>query len=129
MFPSAEHRETNALTSGEHRFSTEKDMPKTIPFTREHILDAMAYIGSDPLKWPAQSRLKLYVVIDPRNGASLPPKLVLTTAAEIAGGDWRRRPVFSGGEPTNKVLRGLGFSVIEKAPLGNYWRTASRGAG
>ena len=59
-------------------------MPKTSPITRDHILDAMTFVGTDPSQWPAGCRSKLYVVIDPRNGASLPPKLVLTTAAELA---------------------------------------------
>jgi hypothetical protein len=92
-------------------------MPKVSPITREHILDAMTYVGPDPQQWPVQSRLKLYVVIDPRNGASLPPKLVLTTAAQMASGD-RRRPMFSGGQHTNKILRELGFLVVERAPAG-----------
>jgi hypothetical protein len=73
----------------------------------------MTYVGKDPSQWPFHSRLKLYVVIDPRNGASMPPKLVLTTAAEMASSD-RRFPMFSGGEQTNKILRELGFLVVDK---------------
>jgi hypothetical protein len=53
------------------------------------------------------------MVIDPRNGALLPPKLVLTTAAKIAN-DERRHRVFSGGRDTNKRLEDLGFSVVER---------------
>lgn len=90
-------------------------MPKSSLITREHILDAMTYVGTDPSQWPFHSNSKLYVVIDPRNGALLPPKLVLTTAAEMASGD-RRHPIFSGGEHTNRRLRELGFLVVEKAP-------------
>jgi hypothetical protein len=89
-------------------------MPKFSPITREHILDAMTYVGPDPAQWPLRSRPTTYVVIDPRNGAPLPPKLVLTTAAEMASSE-RRRCVFSGGAHTNKRLMELGFAVIEKA--------------
>jgi hypothetical protein len=92
------------------------DMPKPSPITREHILDAMTYVGDDPAQWPFLSRPKLYVVIDPRNGALLPPKLVLTTAADIAKRN-RRHAMYSGGEQTNRVLRELGFSVVEKASV------------
>src|ERR1700722_15381635 len=91
-------------------------MPKSSPITREHILEAMTYVGTDPSQWPFRSRSKLYVVIDPRNGASLPPKLVLTTAAEMASGD-RRHPIFSGGQLTNRRLREHGFQVVEKTSV------------
>jgi len=89
-------------------------MPKSSPITREHILEAMTYVGTDPALWPHRSSPKVYVVIDPRTGASLPPKLVLATAAEMATGD-RRHRIFSGGQDTNKRLAQLGFSVVEKA--------------
>jgi hypothetical protein len=88
-------------------------MPKASPITRDHVLDAMTYVGTDPAQWPLRSRPTLYVVIDPRNGASLPPKLVLSTAAQIASSD-RRHPIFSGGQHTNKRLKELGFLVVEK---------------
>jgi hypothetical protein len=91
-------------------------VPKSSAITRDHILDAMSYVGADPSQWPFHSRLKLYVVIDPRNGAFLPPKLIVTTAAEMASSD-RRHPMFSGGEQTNKILRDLGFSVVEKQSI------------
>jgi hypothetical protein len=77
----------------------------------------MTYVGTDPAQWPDRSRSKLYVVIDPRNGASLPPKLVLATAAQMASSE-RRRSVFSGGQHTNKRLTELGFAVVEKASAG-----------
>jgi hypothetical protein len=89
-------------------------MPKSSPITREHILDAMTYMGTGPSRWPFGSHRTIYLVIDPRNGAAHPAKLVLTTAGEMASGD-RRLPLFSGGEPTNKRLRELGFLVVEKA--------------
>jgi hypothetical protein len=89
-------------------------MPKYSPITREHILDAMTYVGPDPSQWPTRSRPTTYVVVDPRNGALLPPKLVLSTAAHIASSE-RRRCVYSGGQYTNKRLIELGFAVIEKA--------------
>ena len=88
-------------------------MPKSSPIRREHILDAMTYVGADPSRWPLGCNSKVYVVIDPRNGALLPPKLVLATAAEIANDD-RRHRIFSGGRHTNKKLEELGFSVVEK---------------
>lgn len=88
-------------------------MPKATHITRDHILDAMTYVGIDPSQWPLGSRPRLYMVIDPRNGGLLPPKLVLTTAAKIANDD-RRHRVFSGGRDTNKRLEDLGFSVVEK---------------
>jgi hypothetical protein len=88
-------------------------MPKASPITRDHVLDAMTYVGTDPALWPLHSRPKLYVVIDPRNGASLPPKLVLSTAAQMASSD-RRHPIFSGGQYTNKRLMELGFLVVDK---------------
>jgi hypothetical protein len=89
-------------------------MTKASPITRDHVLDAMTYVGSDPDQWPVWSRPRIYVVVDPRNGASLPPKLVLVTAAQMASSD-RRYPIISGGEYTNKRLRELGFLVLEKA--------------
>lgn len=89
-------------------------MPKSSPITREHILDAMTYVETGPSLWPIHSRRTVYVVIDPRNGTELPAKLVLTTAADMARGD-RRYLVFSGGEHTNRRLRDLGFSVVEKS--------------
>lgn len=73
----------------------------------------MTYLGIDPSQWPLGCRARLYMVIDPRNGALLPPKLVLTTAAKIANDD-RRHRVFSGGRDTNKRLEDLGFSVVER---------------
>ncbi|HEX4409149.1 MAG TPA: hypothetical protein VH206_10275 [Xanthobacteraceae bacterium] len=89
-------------------------MPKPSPITREHVLDAMTYVGPDPLQWPAASRPKLYLVVDPRNGSLLPPKLVLTTAADIATGE-RRHRIFSGGADTNRRLEELGFSIVAKS--------------
>jgi hypothetical protein len=91
-------------------------MPKSSPITREHILDAMSYVGPDPSQWPYHSRLRLYVVIDPRNGGVLPPKLVLNTAAEMASDD-RRHQLYGGGAQTNKILRELGFSVVERSSV------------
>ncbi|MFZ0421943.1 MAG: hypothetical protein WAL80_03610 [Xanthobacteraceae bacterium] len=90
-------------------------MPKASPITRDHVLDAMTYVGPDPAQWPLRSRPTLYVVIDPRNGALLPPKLVLTTAAQMASEDRRHYPMFSGGQHTNNRLKELGFMVVEKS--------------
>ncbi len=90
-------------------------MPKASPITRDHVLDAMTYVGPDPAQWPVRSRPTVYVVIDPRNGAPLPPKLVLTTAAQMASEDRRHHPMFSGGQHTNNRLKELGFLVLEKS--------------
>jgi hypothetical protein len=78
----------------------------------------MTYVGSDPSQWPAACRPKLYLVIDPRNGAQLPPKLVLTTAAAIATSE-RRHRVFSGGADTNRRLEELGFAIVAKSAAEN----------
>jgi hypothetical protein len=75
----------------------------------------MTYVGTDPAQWPLRSRPTVYVVIDPRNGALLPPKLVLTTAAQMASEDRRHYPMFSGGQHTNNRLKELGFLVVEKS--------------
>jgi hypothetical protein len=91
-------------------------MLKYSEITRDHILDAMRYIGSDPSAWPHGSQLKVYVVVDPRNGAHLPPKLVFATAARIAtSSSGELRHVFSGGSTTNKRLERLGFHVLQKS--------------
>ena len=106
------------------RFLRWKQMPKANPITRDHVLDAMTYVGTDPAQWPFRSAPKTYVVIDPRNGASLPPKLVLATAAHMASEN-RRYRVFSGGQHTNKRLQELGFSVVEKASAEPVCSTAA----
>jgi hypothetical protein len=86
--------------------------------TRDHVLDAMRYVGSDPSAWPHGSQPKVYVVVDPRNGAHLPPKLVFATAARIAnGGSGEFRHVVSGGSTTNKRLEQLGFQVLQKSQV------------
>jgi hypothetical protein len=91
-------------------------MAKPNGITRDHVLDAMTYIGSDPSAWPHHSGSTVYDVIDPRNGARLPPKLVLTIAARVADGTRRQLyRTFGGGEQTNKQLELLGFSVLRKS--------------
>jgi len=102
------------LTDGVDKFEV-KEVPKSSSITRDHVLDAMTYVGTDPSLWPFHSGLTHYVVIDPRNGAPLPPKLVLTAASQIAKSN-RRQSVFSGGQYTNKRLKELGFLVLEKSP-------------
>jgi hypothetical protein len=76
----------------------------------------MTYVGSDPSEWPSQSRPKLYLVIDPRNDAVLPPKLVLNAAADLASG-LRRHPIYNGGKHANRMLQALGFSIVEKLSI------------
>jgi hypothetical protein len=82
--------------------------------TRHHVLDAMDRIGLDPAMWPAKSQSTKYDVIDPRTGARFPPKLVISTAAQIATGRRLSRHEFSGGPETNERLQALGFKIVSK---------------
>lgn len=81
---------------------------------REHVLDAMSRIGPDPAMWPDRSESRKWDVIDPRSGTRLPPKLVLSFAAEIATGHTLSRRDFSGGPETNDRLAQLGFTIFPK---------------
>jgi hypothetical protein len=90
-------------------------MPIPSGITRDHVLDAMSRIGVDPATWPHQSQSTEYDVIDPRNGARLPPKLVSSTAAQIATGRQLPRRTFHGGPETNERLSELGFSILPKS--------------
>jgi hypothetical protein len=69
-----------------------------------------------PVQWPKQSESTEWDVIDPRNGARFPPKLVLSKAAELATGNKLPRNKFSGGDQTNEPLKKLGFDVVPKSP-------------
>jgi rhodanese-related sulfurtransferase len=82
--------------------------------TRDHVIDAMARVGPDPAKWPPLSRSTRYDVVDPQNGARLPPKLVLSEAVRLATGHELSRREFSGGRLTNSCLETLGFEILRK---------------
>jgi hypothetical protein len=82
---------------------------------RDHLLEAMDRIGLDQSMWPHQSQSTHYDIIDPRNGARLPPKLVLSVAAQIATGKELPRTAFSGGTAMNKRLEALGFKILPKS--------------
>jgi hypothetical protein len=77
---------------------------------RDHVLTAMDRIGH-PTTWPKQSESTEWDVIDPRNGARFPPKLVLSKAAELATGNKLPRSKFSGGSETNNPLIRLGVPL------------------
>jgi hypothetical protein len=91
-------------------------MPIPNGITRERILETMSRLGLDPAMWPAQSQSTDYDVIDPRNGARFPPKLVLSHAAQIATGTPLPRSKFHGGPETNDRLKNLGFDIQPKSP-------------
>ena len=91
-------------------------MPIPDGITKEHVLEAMDRLGLDQATWPAQSQSTDYDVIDPRNGARFPPKLVLSYAAEIATGTPLPRGKFHGGSETNERLKNLDFDIQPKSP-------------
>jgi hypothetical protein len=95
-------------------------MPIPSGITRAHVLEAMSRIGLDPATWPPRSQSTEHDVVDPRSGARLPPKLVLSVAAQIATGSELPRDTFSGGPETNDRLIKLGFDVLPKAPGKRY---------
>jgi len=77
-----------------------------------HVREAMQRIVENGI--PADAESTKYDVVGP-NEERLPPKLVVSTAAEIATGQPFPRSSFSGGEAANRVLRTLGFSVVVKS--------------
>ena len=81
---------------------------------KQHVVTAMDQIGVDPAMWPARSQSTKHDVVDPRSGARFPPKLVLSTAAQIATGQQLSRRKFSGGAQTNGRLKDLGFVILPK---------------
>jgi len=87
-------------------------MPVPQDITAVHISEAMRRVQRDGI--PADAHSTKFDVLDPTSGARLPPKLVLSLAAEIATGRTFSRSDFSGGEATNKRLQQLGFDVVLK---------------
>jgi hypothetical protein len=87
-------------------------MPIPASVTADHVREAMSRLQRHGVPPGADSTK--YDVVDPRTGARLPPKLVVSIAAEIATGEPFPRTQFSGGEATNGPLRDLGFEIVEK---------------
>src|SRR5689334_8229705 len=84
---------------------------------RRHVLAAMKRI--DHRKVPARRRsLKFHVVY---RGRRYPPKLLISSACEFAFDRALPSSAFSGGNETNRLLKKLGFTIMEKHPPGPYW--------
>jgi 5-methylcytosine-specific restriction protein B len=81
---------------------------------KQHILAAMDHIGGDQSTWPPRSASTKYDVVDPRNGARFPPKLVLEMAVKEITGQPLSRKRISGGSDTNRRLEALGFKILQK---------------
>jgi hypothetical protein len=77
---------------------------------REHVIQALADIRCGMTGAFARSskyQLKF-------EGEEFPPKAVLARAIFHLTGNEPSPKTFSGGEQTNRVLRGLGFEIISK---------------
>src|SRR5689334_7654409 len=96
-------------------------MPIPAGMTAGHVREAMIRIQLHGIPQGAESTK--FDVVDPQTGARLPPKLVLSIAAEIATGTPFPRAEFYGGEPTNGLLRDLGFEIVEKASESSEYRS------
>jgi 5-methylcytosine-specific restriction protein B len=80
--------------------------------TRKHVLLALAEI--DQGNNPDRSNSTFYDLV--YEARRYPPKLVLSLAVKHASGEEYDREDFSGGEqsPAFRLLRGLGFEIVEK---------------
>lgn len=74
--------------------------------TKEHIIEAAKIIDSG--QYNANKSTGYDVVIE---GKKYPPKEVIRVAHHLINGQYLSP---SGGEPTNKILRNLGFLTVEK---------------
>ena len=74
--------------------------------TKEHVLSAIKRINDESIKLKKSTKFNLEV-----NGVLYPPKEVMRYAHEEMNGQhiWQR----SGVEPTNKVLKKLGFTITQ----------------
>jgi len=79
--------------------------PKNI--TKDHVLKAVERIKKNKIEL-IPSRI-YYVEID---GINYPPKEIMRYAHEEMNGEYLWD--YSGGEPTNKFLKGMGFTIIEE---------------
>jgi hypothetical protein len=87
-------------------------MPISPSINREHVLQAMRYLSDHG--WPIDAASTKFDVVTP-DGRLLPPKLVLSLAAQNATEKPLSRRDFSGGDQTNERLSGLGFEIRPKA--------------
>lgn len=90
----------------------------TIPrqITRQHVIDAMDILGPDASRWPRKRLSRHYDVVhpDPTKAWRMPPKLVLSLAAQYAVGHQLLPQDFNGGHEANGYLEDLGFRVIDR---------------
>jgi hypothetical protein len=85
--------------------------------TRQHILDAVNKIENDKIELKPSTGYDVII-----NDKQYPPKEVMRYAHEQMNGEkiWD----LSGGEPTNKYLRNLGFNIQEKNSMKYTWVSA-----
>jgi 5-methylcytosine-specific restriction protein A len=76
--------------------------------TRDHVLRAMEILADRGIEAGSQSTR--FDVVAP-DGTRLPPKLVISLAAELATGNPLSRSDFSGGDQSNDRLENLGFEI------------------
>ena len=75
--------------------------------SRQHVMAAIEQIEREGVPSRRQATKFALVV----KGKRYPPKYVLSLAAQYAVGRQLRPDEFAGGEQTNAVLRGLGFTI------------------
>ncbi len=75
--------------------------------TKEHVLQAISQINLNNIELVPSTKWE--VIID---GKAYPPKEVMRYAHQVMNGEFLWE--YSGGEPTNKWLRNLGFQIEEK---------------
>jgi hypothetical protein len=84
--------------------------------TRQHVIAAMEELGPDSSRWPKGRLARHYDVIhpDPAKAWPMPPKLVLSYAAQFLIGRELAPQEFSGGTEANGFLEDLGFKVVDR---------------
>ncbi len=85
-----------------------------------HIRKAMQRITIDG--FPTRRKSRDYCLV--ADGRCFPPKYTIALAHEIATGDFLDSEEFSGGDESERFLKGHGFDVIE-CKCGGYHRDAS----
>src|SRR5262249_18854072 len=78
--------------------------------TRAHVLAALERVDATGV--PAGRSGRTFELR--HEGRAYPPKLVVSTACEIAFGQALGRAAFSGGKETNGCLLRLGFTLVPK---------------
>jgi 5-methylcytosine-specific restriction protein B len=87
-------------------------MASAIPkLEKQHVLAALAEVDANGV--PPDRNAKSFDLL--YNGQSYPPKYVISLAVKTATGEELEPSAFSGGEPTNSILRDLGFEVVPRA--------------